>query len=164
MFPVVAFAEDDWDKVWENDSDIRQPVPSVTDKEFNEAYQSKLKKKKKKDPYANINAHDMSSLGKLEGSYPSVMITERFYSDEGKIIDAGHYKVVVTIPKTKNDKYYVHFFQGHTHRGKLMMHETKNDYNEKAVNYAKIIDDNGVCKFIYGNIDCNLEVVLYKAL
>ena len=163
-FSLCALAESDWDKVYENDADINKPVPVVTDKEFKEAYDFKMgKRKKKKNPYANIQANDMSSLQKLEGSYPTVILTQKFYSDDGQILDEGHYKVVVAPPQEYTDSYYAHFYQGHVLRGKLKMNETKNDYDEKNINYAKIIDDKGTFKFIYGNIDHNMECIMWVA-
>ena len=53
------------------------------------------------------------------------------------------------------------FFQGKTLIGKLEAFETENDYNQPELNYANIIEDNGIHKFIYGTIDYNLETILY---
>ena len=163
IFPLFSFADDDWNSVYENDADINKPVPVVTDKEFKEAYDIKMgKKKKKKDPYANIKANDMTSLYDLEEEYPNILLTEKFYSDEGNILDEGYYKAVVVIPKKEDGKYFVHFYQGHSHKGRVQMFETKDDYDSETINYARVIDDEGTTKFIYGNIDCNLEGVLWK--
>lgn len=160
LFGSVVFAEDgdDWSKMYENDAEIQKPIPSITDKEFKEAYEKKMgKKKKKKDPYADVRGNDMSSLTQLKDSFPTVILTQRFYTDDGKILDEGHYKVVVVIPKDKDGKYFVHFYQGHSHMGKVQMYETNNDYDEPEINYAKVIETDGESRFIYGNIDCNLE-------
>ena len=162
--PICYCEDDDWSKMYENDADIQMPVPSITDKEFKKAYDIKMgkKKKQKKDPYADVRGNDMSSLNKLETDYPTIMITQKFYTDDGKILEEGHYKVVVVIPKDKKDKYFVHFYQGHSHMGKIEMFETNNDYNEPKINYAKVIQDGDDAKFIYGNIDCNLECKLWE--
>ena len=160
----IVYAEDgdDWSKVYENDADIQKPVPTITDKEFKNAYDFKMgKKKKKKDPYKDVRGNDMSSLTELKDSYPTVVLTQRFYTDDGKILDEGHYKIVVVVPKEKDGKYFVHFYQGHSHMGKIQMYETNNDYNEPEINYAKVIENDGEAMFIYGNIDCNLECKLW---
>lgn len=164
FIPAFAFAEDDeWGSVYDNLKEFEKPVPAVTDKEFNDVIKSKMgKKKKNKNSYENIQAHDMSSLTDLEETYPSILVMQKFYTDDNKIIDEGYYKAVVSIPKNKYEKHYVHFFQGHTHKGKIRMYETNNDYDEPEINYAKIIEENGTLKFIYGNIDCNLEGNLVK--
>lgn len=165
LTPTFTFAEDDdWGSVYDNLKEFEKPVPAVTDKEFNEVIKFKKgKKKKDKNSYENIQAHDMSSLTDLENNYPSILVMQKFYTDDNKIIDEGYYKAVVSIPKNKYEKHYVHFFQGHTHKGKIRMFETNNDYDEPEINYAKMIEKNGVLKFIYGNIDTNLECNLIKA-
>ena len=165
MSLLPSFADsDDWNKVYENDVDIHQPVPVVTDKEFQEAYDSKVGKKKKKDKYENVKGDDMKGHSDIEGNYPSVMLYEKFYTDDNKILQEGFYKAVVVLPKPQDpeQKYFVHFFQGHSHKGKIQMYETDDDYDEPTVNYAKMIENKGQYKFIYGNIDCNLECNLFK--
>lgn len=160
-----AFAEDDeWGSVYDNLKEFEKPVPAVTDKEFNDVINAKKGKKKKgKNTFENVQAHDMSSLTDLEDTYPSILVMQKFYTDDNRIIDEGYYKAVVSVPKNKYEKYYVHFFQGHSHKGKIRMFETTNDYDEPEINYAKIIENKGLLKFIYGNIDCNLECDLIKA-
>ena len=162
LFSATVFADDDWSQMYENDADIQMPVPVITDKEYKEAYDLKMGKKKKKNPYENIRGNDMSSLNSLQESYPTVILTKKFYTDDGKILEEGHYKVVVVIPKEKTGTYYVHFYQGNSHMGKMKMFETNNDYDEPTINYAKVVQTSDETKFIYGNIDCNLECTMWE--
>ena len=141
FIPILPCLADDWDNVYKNDVDIRQPVPVVTDKEFQEAYDSKVRKKKKKDKYENVKGDDMKGLSDIEANYPSVMLYEKFYTDDNRILQEGFYKVVVVLPKPQDpeQKYFVHFFQGHSHKGKIQMYETDDDYVGVLDDYSDIM-------------------------
>ena len=56
----------------------------------------------------------------------------------------------------------MNFYQGNSLIARVKSNKTDNDFNQKTLNYAKMIEnDENTVRFIYGDIDCNLETLIY---
>ena len=71
-----------------------------------------------------------------------------------KILEKGFYKVIGE--KNEDGKLYVNFYQSQFFKGSVEVSETNDDYNEKEIDFAKILPYNdSFVKIIFGSIDFN---------
>lgn len=172
QLPCLAEDEDFWDAPMKIDSDAKNQQKSVTNQEFEKVMQMFEKKKKKQaeksKPKGNAvwqgvpeeqNQDTVSgSLKDQKADYPTVMIPVTLITPYQTEIPPGYYRML----SAKNDTdYYINFYQGNTLVAKIKAFDTGNDFNQKSLNYAKIIPQNeDFMHVIYGDIDCNIEVTL----
>jgi hypothetical protein len=72
---------------------------------------------------------------------------------DGCILERGYYKATGI---RDDGKIYVEFYQSQFLKGKIEMIETKEDYGEEELNFAKILPYNdSYVKFIFGSLDFN---------
>ena len=131
----------------------------------------KKKKEEKKKPKGNpvwqnnnidenTEPQDMVSgaLKQQKQDYPTVMIPVTLITPSHTEIPPGYYRIL----SAKNDNgYFINFYQGNSLIAKVKALNTGNDYNQKSLNYAKVIPISDVyMKVIYGDIDCNIEAGL----
>lgn len=173
---VPAFAEDGadfWDEPMKIDAAAKSQEKSVTNQEFEKVMQMFEKKKKKqaekKKPKGNPvwqgtpeneEQSDMvsGSLKDQKADYPTVMIPVTLISPSQSEIPPGYYRM---LSAKNNGVYFINFYQGNTLVAKIKAVNTGNDYNQKSLNYAKIIPNGEESMHvIYGDIDCNIEATL----
>ncbi len=167
---TVVYA-DDWDDYIEVDEAAKSQQKTVTKDEFEkvlkqfknkreEKAKQKLKKKMGESRMPkDENFSDLTILNNMYDAYPTLMVPADLITADYKEIPAGFYRIMSV---KKEDSYFMNFYQGNSIIARVPSIVTDNDYNQESLNYAKIIpiSDKEV-KFIYGDIDCNLEAVLF---
>ena len=173
LIPVFA---DEWDdfatveRMWDGQK-------TITNKEFEEVMdvleektQKKEEKTRKKrfrkiigggtslhnDMGPDSEVTEIEGLDKEEGLLVNVPVNLLLGDN---ILDVGYYKVLA---KRENDgKIYVSFYQSQFFKGKVEATETKDDYNEKELDFAKLLPYNEkFMKMIFGGIDFNAFVYI----
>ena len=172
--PVIADdSADFWDEPMKVDSAAKSQQKAVTDQEFEKVMKMFEKKKKKKEeknrpkgsPVWDANSESEGQQDLVSGAlknqkadYPTVMIPVTLITPYMTEIPPGFYRIL----SAKNQEgYFINFYQGNSLVAKIKAIDTGNDYNQKSLNYAKIIPVNDdYMKVIYGDIDCNIEARL----
>ena len=139
----------------------------------------KLKKKKKKkkeekkkpkgaplweqnvpDAEEKTPSNDISGVLKnIKEDYPTAMLPVTLITPQMTEIPPGYYRIL----SAKNDYgYFINFYQGNQLIAKVKANETENDYEQKTLNYVKLLtkDNEKQAKIIYGDLDCNLETTV----
>ena len=90
----------------------------------------------------------------------TVMIPMSAYSDDGKYIQPGYYKL--SCRKVSTNDYVLDLSQGNTVVLSVPALQTKEDLNQEGVSFcnAEVID-NGRVRLMYGTIDLNLVGYIY---
>ena len=108
--------------------------------------------------HVQITFYVFNVLKDLKDDYPTVMIPVTLITSEKTEITPGFYRI---LSAKNNEEYFINFYQGNSLVAKIKAKNTGNDFNQKSLNYAKVIPkDNNFMNVIYGDIDCNLEAVL----
>lgn len=156
---------DDWDDYMKIDEAAKSQQKTVTQDEFEKVMQRFEKKKKTKPAvkgesrmFDNENPDSLKIMQEMYETYPTIMVPTDLISIDGQEIPTGFYRIMSV---KKPYGYYMNFYQGNSLIARVHANPTNNDYNQKTLNYAKMIshDDKSV-KFIYGDIDCNLETLI----
>ena len=75
-----------------------------------------------------------------------------------KILERGYYNVVGV---KQDGKAIIKFYQSQFLKGEIIAEETTDDFEEKDINFAKILDFNeNFVKLIFGSIDFNAYVYI----
>ncbi len=170
-FPAVA--EDDfWDEPMKIDAAAKSQQKAVTDQEFNKVINFFNKKKKKQEEKKKPKGQpigpqipegaavpDSNSFKVTYEAYPTVMIPVTLVTEERVEIPPGFYRILSV---KKDNDFYLNFYQGNSIIAKIRAINTGNDYNQKSLNYAKVmpVEGNRYMNVIYGDIDCNIEAQL----
>lgn len=158
----LALAEDD---LWDNfgDQNIYGQTP-VTDEEFEKALESKKgKPKKPKDKLlrngeAFQESNETQTLTKMTEELPILLVPLNLELKDGVILPVGHYQLKGV---KKGDKFYLQLFQSNELFANIEAVETRDDFGEEKINFARLIDDNGAqVKIIFGSIDFNAYAVV----
>lgn len=158
-----AFADGD---LWDNFGDTNvYNQKAVTDEEFEKALKSKTEPKgffklfkRDKNVPRGEQLYDgnegESEITISEDDEPSVVcIPLELKIDENKILPIGHYEVK---GKMTDGKPYLWLYQGHYALAEIPAKLTKDDFGEKTVNFAKIMESGEKqIKLIYGSLDFN---------
>lgn len=168
--PIFAHADDDWSS-FDNVDNAWDGQKTITNKQFEETMDALQAKKKKKEAKAKekaikklkgtsltpeMDAHKDDILNEDPGEAPEecqvVNIPVDFIIDEKKI-ERGYYRV---IGERKEDGVYLMLYQAHTLKAKIKARETKEDFDESHITFAKIIPYNDqYMKIIFGSVDFN---------
>ena len=173
----LSFA-DSWDDFANLDT-LWDGQKSITNKEFDEVVEKleekaniqEEKKKNKKikklfgtgttlhnelNPSKNISEFDV-----LKENNDGVLINipvDLVIND--KVLEKGYYQVFGERDK-ENNKIYINFYQSHFFKAKLEVVETKDDFNEKQLDFAKLLPYNdSFVKIIFGSIDFNAYAIV----
>ena len=170
FFANAAFCEglDDWDDYIKIDEAAKSQQKTVTKDEFEKVMQQFEKKNKKKEK-SKIKGEsrtpedeafgNVQIFKELYETYPTILVPTDLITTDGQEIPTGFYKIMSV---KKPNGYFMNFYQGNSLIARVKSDITQNDYNQKTLNYAKMIDnDENSVKFIYGDIDCNLESLIY---
>ena len=156
----LMFAEDD---LWDNfgDSNVYGQTP-VSDKEFEQALESK-KGKKKRDK--NIpkgksfsQSNETEQINNSTKEPQILLIPLNLKTANNSIIPRGHYEVEGV---KENNNTYLKLYQAHNVIAKIPAIETNNDFNEPTINFVKLLPhgENHV-QIIYGGIDFNAYSII----
>lgn len=158
----LALAEDD---LWDNfgDQNIYGQTP-VTDEEFEKALESKKGKPKKpkdkllRDGEAFQESNETQTLTKMTEELPILLVPLNLELKDGVILPVGHYQLKGV---KKGDKFYLQLFQSNELFANIEAVETRDDFGEEKINFARLIDDNGAqVKIIFGSIDFNAYAIV----
>jgi hypothetical protein len=169
----IAYSDEDfWDEPMQIDESAKTQEKTVTDSDFEKVMsffeKKKKEKEKKKRPkgkpvWQNTNPEQEQDgiskvLTDIKQDYPTVMLPVTLLTPYETEIPPGYYRM---LSAKSNGEYYINLYQGNSLVAKLLAKNTGNDYNQKSLNYAKIIPiDDNIMKIIYGDIDCNIETQL----
>lgn len=156
----AVFAEGD---LWDNfgDTNVYGQTP-VSDKEFEQALESKKGKKKrdknipKGESFSQSN--ETEQINNSTNELPILLIPLTLKSSNNSIIPIGHYQIEGV---KENGNVYLKLYQAHNVIAKIPATETNDDFNEPTINFVKLLPhgDNHV-QIIYGGIDFNAYTVI----
>jgi len=132
----------------------------ITDEEFQKVYNEvkakQDKKKKKNKPFKGKGFNEEDNGGYLsETATKNVVlgVPLSLTNGDGAEIPIGHYKIV---GEKKNAKVFLDFYQSSILVARVPAIETKHDFDEKELNFVKIVPYNEQrVKIIYGSMDFN---------
>lgn len=171
----TVFAGDDWsdfssvDNAWDGQK-------TITNKQFEEtmdALQAKSKRKEARKKEKVLRKFKGSSLTPEMDAHNDEIINEQpdetvaefqlinipvdFIVDD-KLIERGYYKVE---GEKKSDGVYINLYQVHELKARIKARETKDDFDEETITFAKILPCNDhQMKIIYGSVDFNAFVYI----
>ena len=158
----AIFANGDlWDNFGDSNSYGQKPV---SDKEFEQALESKKKKKKREknipkgQEFSQSNETEMMTNTQKE---PSILLVPlNLKTQKNEIIPIGHYEV----EGIKADgKVFLNFYQSHNLVAKIIAEETQDDFGEETINFVKLREHGtNHVEIIYGNIDFNAYSILER--
>lgn len=156
----ASFAEGEiWD--YFGDQNVYGQKP-VSDKEFEQALESK-KKKKKRDK--NIpkgeefhQSNETRFIKETEEEMPVLCVSMNIKLSENEILPVGHYQVD---GEKKNGKPYLKFYQAHYLMAEIPAIETHDDFNQETVHFVKLLENGDKqVKIIFGSLDFNAYSVV----
>lgn len=171
LMPTFVLAddlEDLQDSSWESMmkfNDNNSMKKSVTDKQFNETldFVKNKGKRPKKSKEQSLMRDDVSqefSVLKNLQEIQTIMIPTTVISSENILIEPGYYKLVYNGNSEGN---YFELYQGHRLMAKIKAYKTNEDLKQDSLNFVNIIPyKTKHFKIIYGNIDLNLESILFN--
>ena len=155
-----ALAEGD---LWDNfgDQNIYGQKP-VSDKEFEQALESKKGKKKrdknipKGESFQQSNETDAIINSSKE--LPILLVPLNLKLENGSIVPVGHYQVEGV---KENGTIYLKLCQAHYVMAKLPATETNDDFGEKTINFVKLVPHGEAhVQIIFGNVDFNAYSII----
>ncbi len=156
----TALADGD---LWDNFGDQNvYGQEAVSDEDFQKALESK-KGKKKKDK--NIpkgesfqQSNETEAIISQSKELPILMIPLNLKFHDKFFIPAGHYQVEGVREKGKT---YLKLYQAHYVIAKIPANETQDDFNEKTINFVKILPHGtNHVQIIYGGLEFNAYSVI----
>lgn len=164
----AAYCDDigEWDDYIKIDEAAKSQQKSVTKDEFEKVMQRFEKKKKEKPKIkGESRTPEDEAFGNVQifkemyETYPTILVPTDLVTQEGQEIPTGFYRIMSV---KKPHGYFMNFYQGNSLIARVKSNKTDNDFNQKTLNYAKMIEnDENTVRFIYGDIDCNLETLIY---
>ncbi len=155
-----AFAEGD---LWDNygDQNVYGQKP-VSEKEFEQALESKKGKKKrdKNIPKGEsfMQSNETDAIINTSKELPILLIPLNLKQADGTIIPTGHYQVEGI---KENGTPYLKLYQAHYVIAKLPATETNDDFGEKTINFVKLIPHGSThIQIVFGNVDFNAYSVI----
>ena len=161
-FANPVFAEGD---LWEHfgDSNI-YGQKAVTDKEFEEALESKRgKPKKQKDKLlrngeAYQESNESEFLTAMPKELPILLVPIDLVLDEERVLPIGHYQIM---GEKKGNKVYLKFYQAHTLLASLEAIETNDDFGEEEINFVRLLSEGeDRVRIIFGSLGFNAYTTL----
>ncbi len=149
--------------LWDNYGDQNiYGQEAVSDKEFEQALESK-KGKKKRDK--NIpkgesiqQSNETDSILNVSKELPILLIPLNLKLQDGSIIPTGHYQVEGV---KENGKTYLKLYQAHYVIAKLPAAETNDDFGEQAINFVKLIPHGQAhVQIVFGNVNFNAYSII----
>ena len=157
----IVCAEDG--DLWDNfgDTNVYNQKP-VSDKEFEQALESKKGKQKrnknipKGESYRESNETDF--IRNMPSELPVLSIPVNLFVSEDTIVPVGHYQIE---GKMTDGKPVLNLYQAHYVIARIPAVETDDDFNQKAINFVKIMEHNNrQIKIIFGCVDFNAYSII----
>lgn len=152
--------------LWDNfgDQNFYQNQQAVTDEQFQEALDSKLKKKKKNKKFKGEAQHQSNETNEIKttADEPNILcVPVNLAITPNNIIPTGHYEVV---GEKRDGKPILKFYQAHYLIAEVPANETNDDFEQDSVNFVGIKDykDNKIM-VIYGSLDFNAFTIIKVA-
>lgn len=156
----AVFAEGD---LWDNfgDTNVYGQTP-VSDKEFEQALESKKGKKKrdknipKGESFSQSNETEQINNSAKEPQI--LLIPLNLKTNNHSIIPTGHYEIEGV---KENGNVYLKLYQAHNVIAKIPAVETNDDFNEPTINFVKLLPhgENHV-QIIFGGINFNAYSII----
>ncbi len=130
---------------------------AVSDEEFEQALESK-KKKKRQDKNipkgAEFHQSNETKFIKEAGEdLPVLCVPMDIKLSENNVLPTGHYQVA---GEKRNGKPYLKLYQAHYLMAEIPAIETQDDFNEKTVQFVNLIENGeNQVKIIFGTLDFN---------
>ena len=155
MTSCAGFSDDLWDNF--GDQNIYGQKP-VSDKEFEQALESKKKKKPKKNKDIPKGQELYKGSDVVKPAETPVILIPTTLIIEDTQIPTGHYQVE---GEMKDGKPYLKFYQAHFLKAEIPAIETDDDFNQDNVNFVKLLDENEKqVKIIFGSLDFNAYSII----
>lgn len=160
----VSLAEGDmWDYFGDQNSYGQK---AVSDEEFDQALESKTKKRKKRDK--NIpkgeefhQSNETQFIKDAEKELPILCVPVNLSVGENEVLPIGHYQVM---GEKKNGKPYLKFYQAHYLMAEIPAKETHDDFNQETVHFVNLLDNGEKqVKIIFGSLDFNAYSIVNVA-
>ena len=158
-----ALADGDlWDNYGDNNAYGQKPV---TDEEFNSVVDKLKEKKYGKKKNKNIpkgesyrQSAETKFINDVDEDPPILSITLPLQADVNHVIPVGHYQI---IGEKINGVPVIKLYQAHYLIAQLPACETLDDFDQKTINFVKLIqDEEDKVKIIFGNVDFNAYTIL----
>ena len=158
-YPVNAEGD-----LWDNfgDSNV-YGQKAVSEDEFNQALESKQKKKKKDknipkgEKFSQSNETEI--LNNTEKEPQLLLIPLPLKVKEGYIVPIGHYEI--DAEKDNNGEVYLKLYQAHDLIAKIPAEETDDDFGEQVINFVKLKPHGDYhVEIIYGGLDFNAYAII----
>lgn len=168
LFWVICFlgacsanAEGD---LWDNfgDSNV-YGQRAVSEDEFNQALESKQKKKKKDKNVPKGESFSQSNeteiLNNTSKEPQLLLIPLSLKIKEGYVIPIGHYEVEAE--KDNDGEVYLKLYQAHDLIAKIPAEETDDDFGEQVINFVKLKPHGDYhVEIMYGGLDFNAYAII----
>lgn len=147
-----------------SDSTLKKAVDMLKDRQLTFKQRRQKREVKPNAPMYDVdylkNFTDSTSPDDELNNSLTVMIPTKSYSDDGKIVSPGYYKL--SCRKISTNEYVLDLSQGTTVILTVPAVQTNEDLKQEAVTFcnAEVID-NGRIRLMYGNIDLNLVGYIY---
>lgn len=157
-----VYAEGD---LWDNFGDQNiYGQKAVTDKEFEEALESKKgKPKKEKDKLlrngeAFQKSNETEFLKSVPKELPILLIPLDLALTQDRILPVGHYQIM---GEKKDGKVYLKFYQAHNLLANIEAIETNDDFGEDEINFVRLLENDGnSVKIVFGSLEFNAYTII----
>jgi len=177
VFPLLSVNADGWDDLADVES-MWDGQKTITNQQFEEvmdalqAGEKKKEEKKQKKKIKKISGGGTSLHNDLKPEGEIFENSSLKFNEDGflvnvpvdlilddKKIEKGFYKLFGE--KDENGEVYFSFYQSQFFKGKISATETEDDFEEKEINFAKILPYNeSFVKVIFGSIDFNAYTLI----
>ena len=174
-FLTSSACADSWDdlsnveSLWDGQKSItNQEFEQVIDKleEKGKQKEEKVKKKKFRKKFGSGSTlheelnpdNKINELESLDAKDDLVLNVPVDLYIEGKVVEKGYYKILSEVD-SKTNKKYICFYQSQFFKGKVEVLETEDDFEEKELNFVKLLShDESFVKIIFGSFAFNAYV------
>lgn len=175
IFVILGFQSvnaDSWDdlssveKMWDGQKSItNQEFENVVEKleePLKQKEEKQKKKKRKKNFGSGTTLHEelnpdnkVLELESLKPEEDLIINTPVDLLLNEKVIEKGYYKIVAEVNSESNKK-YLNFYQSQFLKGQVEIVETQNDFDEKELNFVKLLPYNDShVQIIFGSLEFN---------
>ena len=134
----------------------KQVTDETFQKTLNQVKAKQNSKKRQPRPFQVKNFHGSDTTGYINETGEKnllLSIPVNLINGDGTDIPIGHYKILA---KKEDNKLYLNFYQSSSLIAKVPAIETKSDFDEKELNFVKLLPYNEQrIKIIYGSMDLN---------
>lgn len=151
-----------WDKFNSQLNPLSKDQKAVSDEQFNSIVE-KLKQKRQKKPKkmkgdSIQQSNETEEIVKTLETLPIVSVAIPLKLSDDAILPEGHYQVK---GEMTDGKPHIKLYQAHFLMADFPATETKDDFGEPELDFARLIDyNNDQLKLIFGSIDFNAYTII----